>query len=190
MDGRPGLCFLACTDMLLLDVARLREGSDPLERTIAPGDLAAEEDYRVVAPVVLEATVAKDKANVRIVGHASTTLEMACSRCLDGYEVPVDARFDLLYLPAVESPGEEEVEVRDEDINTAFYRDGSIDLAELLHEQLYLMLPMKPLCRENCQGLCPLCGVNRNVTTCSCEARWEDPRFAGLKALLKESDDA
>ena len=92
--------------MFLLDVARLREGSDPLERTIVPGDLAAEEDYRVVAPVVLEATVAKDKAKVRIVGHASTTLELACSRCLDGYEVPVDARFDLLYLPAVESPGD------------------------------------------------------------------------------------
>jgi uncharacterized protein len=176
--------------MLLLDVARLREGSDPLERTIAPGDLAAEEDYRVVTPVVLEATVAKDKAKVRIVGHASTTLEMACSRCLDGYEVPVDARFDLLYLPALESPGTEEVEVRDEDINTAFYQDGAIDLAELLHEQVYLMLPMKPLCRENCQGLCPVCGVNRNVTTCSCETRWEDSRFARLKALLKESDDA
>jgi uncharacterized protein len=176
--------------MLLLDVARLREGSDPLERTIAPSALAAEEDYRVAAPVVLEATVAKDKAKVRIVGHATTTLELACSRCLDGYELPVDARFDLLYLPAAASSGQEEIEVREEDINTAFYKDGLIDLAELLHEQLYLMLPMKPLCRDNCEGLCPMCGVNRNLTTCSCETRWEDPRFAGLKALLKESDDA
>ncbi len=113
--------------MFLLDVARLREGSDPLERTIVPGDLAAEEDYRVVAPVVIEATVGKDKAKVRIVGHASTTLELACSRCLDAFELPVDARFDLLYLPAVESPGDEEIEVRDEDINTAFYKDGVID---------------------------------------------------------------
>jgi uncharacterized protein len=176
--------------MLLLEVGRLREGSDPLERTIAPGNVAAEEDYRIVAPVVLEATIAKDKAKVRIVGHASTMLELACSRCLDGYAVPVDARFDLLYLPAAESRGEEEVEVREEDINTAFYKEGVIDLSELLHEQLYLMLPMKPLCRDNCQGLCPVCGVNWNVTTCSCETRWEDPRFASLKALLKESDDA
>jgi uncharacterized protein len=176
--------------MLSLDVARLREGSDPLERTIDPRQLPAEEDYRIVAPVVLEATVGKDKAKVRIVGHASTTLELACSRCLDGYEVPVDARFDLLYLPALESPGDEDVEVREEDINTAFYKEGIIDLAELLHEQLYLMLPMKPLCRDDCQGICPVCGANRNVTTCACETRWEDPRFAGLKALLKESDDA
>lgn len=176
--------------MLLLDVARLREGPDPLERTIDPRQLPAEEDYRIVAPVVLEATVAKDKAKVRIVGHASTRLELACSRCLDGYEVPADARFDLLYLPAVESHGDEEVEVREEDINTAFYKEGIIDLAELLHEQLYLMLPMKPLCRDDCQGICPVCGANRNVTTCACETRWEDPRFAGLKALLKESDDA
>ena len=170
--------------MFLLEVARLREGSDPLERTIAPGDLAAEEDYRVVAPIVLEATVAKDKANVRIVGHASTTLELACSRCLDGYEVPVDARFDLLYLPSAESSGAEEVEVREEDINTAFYKDGVIDLAELLHEQLYLMLPMKPLCRDDCQGLCPTCGTNLNRASCACAPRWEDPRLAALKGLL------
>jgi uncharacterized protein len=176
--------------MLSLDVARLREGSDSVERTIAPTALPVEEDYRVTAPVVLETTIAKDKKKVRIVGHAATTLELACSRCLDGYEVPVDARFDLVYLPAADAPGEDEVEVRDEDINTAFYRDGSIDLAELLHEQFYLLLPMKPLCRVDCKGLCPMCGTNQNVTTCACETRWVDPRLEGLKALLKESDDA
>ena len=176
--------------MLSLDIARLREGSDSLERTIASTALPVEEDYRVTAPVVLEATVARDKEKVRIVGHAATTLELACSRCLDGYEVPVDARFDLVYLPAADAPADDEVEVPDEDINTAFYRDGAIDLAELLHEQFYLVLPMKPLCRDDCKGLCPVCGANRNVTTCACEIRWEDPRLAGLKALLKESDDA
>jgi uncharacterized protein len=176
--------------MLSLDIARLREGSDSLERTIAPTALPVEEDYRVTVPVVLEATVARDKEKVRIVGHAATSLELACSRCLDGYEVPVDARFDLVYLPAADAPADDEVEVPDEDINTAFYRDGAIDLAELLHEQFYLVLPMKPLCRDDCKGLCPVCGANRNVTTCACETRWEDPRLAGLKALLKESDDA
>jgi len=104
--------------------------------------------------------------------------------------VPVDAAFDLLYLPAAEAPDDDEIEVAEEDINTAFYRDGSIDLGEMIHEQLYLALPMKPLCREDCKGLCPLCGANWNTTTCTCEVRWEDPRLAGLKALLKDNDDA
>jgi len=83
-----------------------------------------------------------------------------------------------------------ETELAEEDINTAFYRDGVIDLGELLHEQFYLTLPMKPLCREDCKGLCPVCGANWNQTTCACERRWEDPRLAGLKALLKDNDDA
>ena len=176
--------------MLALDVARLREGSESLDRTLQASALPAEDDYKIVAPIVLEAMASKDKAKVRIVGHATTTLELTCGRCLDGYQVPVDAEFELMFLPAAEAPDEGEVEVADEDINTSYYRDGVIDLGELVHEQFYLTLPMKPLCRDQCKGLCPSCGANWNQTTCSCENRWEDPRLAGLKALLKDNDDA
>jgi uncharacterized protein len=175
--------------MPVLDIARMRDGTERLERTIPPSALAAEEDFQVVAPVVLAAVATKDKEKVRIAGRATTSLELACGRCLESYRVPVDAGFDLTYLPAAEDPGDE-IEVADEDINTAFYRGGMIDLGEMLHEQLYLMLPMKPLCRDDCQGLCPVCGANRNTTTCACDPRWEDPPLAGLKALLKDNDNA
>jgi uncharacterized protein len=177
--------------MLQLDVAKLREGANRLERVIEPAALPPEEDYKVAAPVTLDATASRDKGKVRIAGRVTTTLELACSRCVETFPVPVDATFDLLYLPVTEAPkAGEEVEVGDEDINTAFYSDGVIDLADLVHEQIYLALPMKPLCREDCQGLCPVCGVNRNTTACTCEPRWEDPRLAGLKALLNEKHDA
>lgn len=177
--------------MLTLDVTRMRDGLDRLDRTIEPGALPKEEDYSVVEPVVLSAALTKDKAKVQIDGTARTTLELACSRCLERFRVPVDASFDLLYLPWTEAAGgEQEIEIGDEDINTAYYRDGVIDLRDLLHEQIYLTLPMKPLCREDCKGLCPVCGANRNTTECSCESRWDDPRLAGLKALLNENDDA
>jgi uncharacterized protein len=176
--------------MKAIEVARMREGAGRLAETIPTSALTVEDDYRVTAPVVLDAATSKDKENVHIVGRIKTTIELMCSRCLEPFAVPVDAAFDLLYLPAAEAPDGEEVEVEEEDINAAFYRDGVIDLGEMIHEQLYLGLPMKPLCREDCKGICPICGTNRNTTTCSCEVRWEDPRLAGLKALLKDNDDA
>ena len=88
--------------------------------------------------------------------------------------MPVDAPFDLLYLPHAENAGEGEVEVEDDDLTTAFYRDDEIDLGQLMREQFYLALPMKPLCREACQGLCPQCGTNLNSGTCDC-ARVDRP---------------
>ena len=177
--------------MLALDVAKLREGSARLDRQIAPDAMPEDEDYRVLAPVILQATVSRAKAKVGIAGQATTTLELSCSRCLEGFSVPVAASFELTYLPSDEAPvGGGEAEVADEDINTAYYQGGQIDLADLIHEQLYLVLPMKPLCKDDCQGLCPVCGANRNTTACTCEATWTDPRLAGLKALLNENDDA
>ena len=86
----------------------------------------------------------------------------------------------------------EEREVGDEDLSAAFYRDDAIDLVQLVEEQIYLALPMKPLCTPDCRGLCPQCGVNRNLETCNCQTRWEDPRLSGLKALItdRKNDDA
>ena len=75
----------------------------------------------------------------------------------------MDAPFDLRYLPASEMSTEAEREVEDDDLETSYYRDDQIDLNELLREQFYLALPMKPLCREDCKGLCPQCGTNLNT---------------------------
>ena len=74
-----------------------------------------------------------------------------------------------------------EREVEEEDLETSYYRDDQIDLNELLREQFYLALPMKPLCREDCTGLCPQCGTNLNTGTCACAPQWEDPRLAPLR---------
>ena len=108
-------------------------------------------------------------------------LELACSRCLEPFELPVDASFDVRYLPQSENTGDER-EVEEDDLSDAFYRDEQIDLGQLMEEQFYLALPMKPLCREDCKGLCASCGTNLNEATCDCQVRWEDPRLAGLES--------
>lgn len=170
--------------MLLVDLSRLRTGVEHVERRLEPSafaDTAA--DFRVVSPVDLTADLRKDGRKVRATGRVQATLECACSRCLEAFTIPVDAAFDALFLPASANAGAAEQEVADDDLGIAFYTNDTIDLGELVREQFYLALPMKPLCREDCRGLCPICGINRNREVCSCESTWVDPRLEPLRRL-------
>jgi uncharacterized protein len=173
--------------MLSLNLARIRTAHEQFEQTFSPAALALEGDsFSIAAPVELAFDIYKDKEQFRLAGHVTSTLELACSRCLEPFTWPVDALFDLRYQPRSANTGDGEREVEEDDLSTAFYENNEIDLGQLMHEQFYLALPMKPLCRDECAGLCPHCGMNLNRGTCGCTREWEDPRFAALKALKKE----
>jgi uncharacterized protein len=177
-----------------IELSHIRQPETEFDKVYQPAELAGrDEEYRVAAPVDLRMVIHKDHDRFRLVGTVKTRLELACSRCLEPYMLPVDREFDLRYLPSVAAEPEkddEEAEVEDDDVAMTFYRDEQIDLNELLREQFYLALPMKPLCSEGCQGICPQCGTNRNAAPCTCSPQREDPRLAGLKTLLKRNDDA
>ncbi len=104
--------------------------------------------------------------------------------------MPVDAPLDLRYLPQAFAGSKDEDP--DDDPTTTFYSDDQIDLGQMVREQCYLAIPMKPLCRADCQGLCAICGTNLNLERCSCEPRWVDPRLAALQTLVspRTNDDA
>lgn len=171
---------------MLLDVSRLREPLERIERVLPGSAFDATDDFAVRGDVSLAVEIQKDRDRYRLVGTVRATLELGCSRCLEGYAVPVDAAFDLRYLPQSANAGDEEQEIAEDDLSTAFYRDEVIDLGQLVREQFYLVLPMKPLCRPDCRGLCPQCGTNLNRDRCGCTGGWVDPRLDGLRALLPE----
>lgn len=177
-----------------LDLSHIRQSETSFDRRYEPEAFAGTiEDYRVTSPVVLGMAIHKDKDRFRLVGSVKTELEVECSRCLERFTMPVDRQFDLRYLPMGEpQSGADEDEIADDDVSVTFYRDDEINVGELLREQFYLALPMKPLCRADCRGICPHCGINRNVESCQCEGRWEDPRLAGLKTLItnRKQNDA
>ena len=174
--------------MLQLNLRTIRTAHEQFERAYGSREFVAEaETFRVVAPVQLAFDIYKDKDQFRLVGRVQTTLELPCSRCLEPFTWPVDALFDLRYQPHARNAGEGEREIEEDDLTTAFYENETIDLGQLMREQFYLSLPMKPLCREVCQGLCSVCGTNLNRGTCDCKREWEDPRLAVLKTLKKES---
>lgn len=179
-----------------LELSHLRQPETEYKKVFQAADLSGgDEEYRITAAVDLRMVIHKDQDRFRVVGTVATELELDCSRCLEPYKLPVDREFDLRFLPAGAAEPEtddddEEIEVEDDDVSLTFYRDEQIDLNELLREQFYLALPMKPLCFEGCKGICPQCGTNRNTAPCDCSPQWEDPRMAGLKTLLKRNDDA
>ena len=169
---------------MLFDLSRLRTGVDRLTRRFQPEEFGpADEEFRIAAPVDLDVQVHKDANKVRLTGRVRTTLQLACSRCLEPFDVPVDSPIDALFLPSAANVGEGEREIESEDLGVSYYKNDAIDLGEVMREQFYLALPMKPLCQPDCRGLCPVCGVNRNRETCSCQAEWVDPRFEALKRL-------
>jgi uncharacterized protein len=171
-----------------LDLTRYRQPLSHFSRTFPPEEVTQEGDaYEIVAPVRLNFEIHKDKERFRLVGSVVTELELPCSRCLEPFRLPVNATFDLRYHPASEMSQDEEREVEEDDLETSYYRDDQIDLNELLREQFYLVLPMKPLCTEGCKGLCPQCGTNLNAGTCDCSTEWKDPRLAPLRQLKEES---
>lgn len=175
---------------LLLDLSHMREAHDRIERALPPSIFDGEgEEFRVDSPVHLAFDIYKDGAQFHLVGRVKGSLRLNCGRCLEDYPFPVDAPFDVLYLPHAQNEGEGEVEVEDEDLTTSYYRDEQIDLAQLVREQFYLAIPMKPLCTEDCKGLCPHCGTNLNTASCNCAQEWTDPRLEALRSLLDKGDD-
>lgn len=172
---------------LLLDIGQMREADARIERTYATDALRVDADLcRMAGPLHLDFTVHKNKDQFRLAGRVRTTIELSCCRCLTEYPMAVDEAFDILFLPHAETRPDAEVEIEDDDLSSAYYREQVIDLGQLMQEQIYLAVPMKPLCSERCRGLCPQCGINLNMGSCACTTAWEDPRLAVLRNLKKD----
>jgi len=178
---------------MLLDLRAFRGGTDEFRRQYPPEAFPpADGDFRIVEPVDLALRITKDSRKVRLTGRLKTTLGVDCSRCLDPFVVPVDAEIDQMFLPeGTEVAGgsdDDDEDGQQADAGVSFYKDDTIDLGGLMRDEFYVALPMKPLCKEDCKGLCPVCGVNWNRETCTCKQEWTDPRMDSLKTLLKHDD--
>ncbi len=128
----------------------------------------------------LSLSVLRDKDDVLVQGHLRVRVPQTCGRCLESLPVDVTAQVDSRFCPRPLVRGEE-LELAPDDLEVDFYADDLLDLDRLIQTEAELGLPMKPVCRSDCRGLCPVCGGNRNVTPCACVERLPDPRLATLK---------
>jgi uncharacterized protein len=124
--------------------------------------------------------------DIRLQGDLATTLELPCARCLDPVRQDVARTFDLLYRPLGTDAGNEELSVTAAEAEIGYYQGEGVLLEDALREQVLLAVPLKVVCREECKGLCPSCGKNRNTEPCSCAPVVGDPRWAALKDLREK----
>ena len=127
--------------------------------------------------------LSKHGHDILVRGSLSGQVELACGRCLESFSGPAAIEFDLLLAPGppTASAADEELSLTDLDLD--YYTGEIVDLEGLLREQIILMLPLKPLCSETCNGLCPQCGANLNLTTCGCKTGDVNSPFAQLAKL-------
>jgi uncharacterized protein len=113
-----------------------------------------------------------------------TVFRLECCRCLEVIALPINSEIKYTLAPFKEGVDEENPESLDEDFNFGYYKDDEIDFDPIVVEQILMQIPMKPLCKEDCRGICPDCGVDLNESNCQCRQESGHPGFAALKNFV------
>jgi len=155
------------------------------------GELKVQDQERIlVRDARLRGSADPDERGLYLTARLDATVDLSCCRCLDGFEKTLGTDFVLIIVPDAVEFGAGDSEVTEEDSALFYARDGRADLGEIAREQVYLNLPLKPVCRPRCRGLCPTCGVNRNRIECDCGEESVDPRLAPLLEFKKHLTDS
>ena len=137
-----------------------------------------------LGPVEASFHLERKGGGILATGAFATTASVLCSRCSEPVSVQVSDQFEVLYMSPPGPSRGEDVKVTAEEMDVEFLKDDRLDLSWLLRENVLLNLPTQPLCRADCRGLCPRCGVDLNETSCQCETPEPDPRLRPLQHLL------
>ena len=155
------------------DDARLRQflpAEDPFE-------------LHLIRPVNVDLEIQKRSDHIHIQGALQGTLQVTCHRCLTAFLWPLKEPIDIYLIEEEELVPAEEMELEARELDFEFFDGVAIEIDQLVVEQLFLALPVKILCSEDCRGLCPGCGANLNEEQCQCEKNTGGSPFAALEAI-------
>lgn len=173
-----------------VEIENLNETGEAFAHTYAPGELSLEDEYTsLTSETIVDGHARRKGDEVRLRGTIKAEVEAACDRCLRHVGMPVEVEFDTAFIPSESVAGAaENIELQEEDLGVSFFEGDSIDVDELVREQILLALPVRLLCGEECRGLCPHCGSDLNANACRCAEQQTDPRWAALAALKEDKE--
>ena len=136
-------------------------------------------------PCLVEADVWLTKTGAGASAHGGfrAALDLTCCRCLEPFSLTMAESFEVQYLPWRELAGKDEAALSGAELDVVPLVEDRIDIDGLLRDSILLTLPVQPLCREGCRGLCPRCGASLNVGPCGCPPERSDPRLQALGKL-------
>jgi uncharacterized protein len=140
-------------------------------------------EFKLVRPVNVDLEIQKRSDHLRVQGTLKGSLQVICHRCLAAFLWPLEETVDVFLVEGEEPDPSEEMELEPSDLDCEFFDGVIIEIDQLVAEQIFLALPVKILCSENCLGLCPRCGVNLNEEPCRCAKRSDSSPFAALEAI-------
>ena len=177
---------------MLITPAQLVDEPLKLDESLAAGAIDYAPDIRQVGPLLVKGQaelIVEHRGpkefveDIRLRASFTGHFEQMCARCLEPVPEPLQGEFDLIFRPGgVDSQGGERAITKDE-TEIGYYEEGGLLLEDAVREQVLLTLPGRSLCREDCKGLCPHCGINRNITACECVEKPIDPRLAVLAGI-------
>jgi len=123
---------------------------------------------KLLAPVSYELTVAKFDDTVTVEGSINCEASLACSRCLEEYNLSLSLQMAIKLTPKSTLPDAADMELHNDDLDIYYYEGEEVDLDPFVYEEVMLNIPVRPLCSEECKGICATCGRNRNTEPCDC----------------------
>ena len=169
---------------MIVDLTTLKSSLFSFDFTLTPEEICLDsEDAKLINVVKTRGDLKKGIAQVDVEGEISCDVAVECSRCLTSAESSLKIPFDTVFVAPEHYTETKEAELGVEDLEVSIVEDDQIDLTELFREQILLNLPTQIFCKEDCQGLCPKCGANRNLIDCKCKDKEIDPRWEALGDL-------
>ena len=144
-----------------------------------------DERVKLTEPAAVSGKVRLAGNEVFVSGHIETRAQVECDRCLQPVELPVSADFALEYISGADYESSAVAELTEDELSVSVFDGETIDVDEIVKEQILLTVPTRMLCREDCKGICPECGTDRNTGECNCVTNDIDPRWAALKNLTE-----
>jgi uncharacterized protein len=170
-----------------IELEKLEGGRGDFAHVYQPDELdPLDERINLTQPVEIKGRVRRTGVGVAVDGRIETRVKVECDRCLKPVELPVSTDFALEYITEADYESSSAAALNEEEMAVSVFDGESLDVDEIVKEQILLAVPARTLCREDCKGICPECGIDLNTGRCNCAAEDVDPRWAALKSLKNE----